>query len=308
MSAAGIDRATSVRELEANAHGFGFVTMRLTLVRGNAARCLDSRRALAEVVVQFSTLGDMTEQRWQRITYWPLVIASLAFLVAYSWQVIANLQGAEYVVMRTVMALTWVIFAVDYLVRLALAPRKAPWFRGHLFDLTVVVLPVLRPLRLIQAMTEIQKMSKGDALRTQASILAGGTVLILIWICSLGVLDVERAAPGANILNIGDAIWWAFVTVTTVGYGDFYPVTVAGRVIAVVLMTVGIGVVGVVTATPASWFVERAAAVGGNDDQETATRGQIRALSRQLEAAVKGLPADVEKVIPGHKHTEPPKA
>ena len=77
------------------------------------------------MVVQFSTLGDMTEQRWQRITYWPLVIASLAFLVAYSWQVIANLQGAEYVVMRTVMALTWVIFAVDYLVRLALAPRKA---------------------------------------------------------------------------------------------------------------------------------------------------------------------------------------
>lgn len=260
------------------------------------------------MVDRFSTLGDMTEQRWQRITYWPLVIASLAFLVAYSWQVIANLQGSEYAIMRTVMALTWVIFAVDYLVRLALAPRKAPWFRGHLFDLTVVILPVLRPLRLIQAMTEIQKMSKGDALRTQASILAGGTVLILIWICSLGVLDVERGAPGANILNFGDAIWWAFVTVTTVGYGDFYPVTVAGRVIAVVLMTVGIGVVGVVTATTASWFVERAAAVGGNDDQETATRGQIRALSRQLEAAVKGLPQDVEKVLPGRKHPDPPQS
>ena len=235
----------------------------------------------------------MTEERWQRLTYWPLVVASLAFIVAYSWQVIANLQGPEYAGMRTVMAATWVVFAIDYLVRLGLAPKKGPWFRGHLFDLAVVVLPVLKPLRLVRAITEIQKMSKGDQLRTQAAILAGGTVAILIWICSLAVLDVERPAPGANILNFGDAIWWAFVTVTTVGYGDLYPITAWGRIVAVVLMSVGIGVVGVVTATTASWFVERAATLAGNDDQEAATRGQVRSLARQLETVAQrgGTPA-----------------
>lgn len=248
----------------------------------------------------------MTEERWQRLTYWPLVLASLAFVVAYSWQVIANLQGPEYAGMRIVMAVTWIMFAIDYLVRLALAPQKGTWFRGHLFDLAVVVLPVLKPLRLVRAITQIQKMSKGDQLRAQAAVLAGGTVAILIWICSLAVLDVERPAPGANILTFGDAIWWAFVTVTTVGYGDLYPITLWGRIVAVVLMSVGIGVVGVVTATTASWFVERAATVSGNDDQEAATRGQVRALSRQLEALVTALPKDVENALPHHRKTEPP--
>lgn len=248
----------------------------------------------------------MTEERWQRLTYWPLVVASLAFIVAYSWQVIANLQGPDYAIMRAIMAVTWLMFAIDYLVRLGLAAKKGVWFRSHLFDLAVVVLPVLKPLRLVRAITEIQKMSKGDQLRTQAAVLAGGTVAILIWICSLAVLDVERPAPGANILNFGDAIWWAFVTVTTVGYGDLYPITAWGRVVAVVLMSVGIGVVGVVTATTASWFVERAATVSGNDDQETATRGQVRALSRQVEALVKALPHDAEKTLPHHREVEPP--
>lgn len=250
----------------------------------------------------------MTEERWQRLTYWPLVVASLAFIVAYSWQVIWNLQGPDYAVMRIVMAVTWVMFAIDYLVRLALAPKKGVWFRGHLFDLAVVVLPVLKPLRLVRAITQIQKMSKGDQLRTQAAVLAGGTVAILIWICSLAVLDVERPAPGANILNFGDAIWWSFVTVTTVGYGDLYPITAWGRIVAVVLMSVGIGVVGVVTATTASWFVERAATVSGNDDGETATRGQVRALSRQIESVVKALPTDVEHTLPHHHKADPPEA
>ncbi|WP_434969473.1 potassium channel family protein [Microbacterium sp. bgisy207] len=250
----------------------------------------------------------MTEERWQKLTYWPLVVASLAFIAAYSWQVIANLQGPEYATMRLVMAVTWVMFAIDYLVRLGLTPKKGAWFRAHLFDLAVVVLPVLKPLRLIRAITEIQKMSRGDQLRTQAAVLAGGTVAILIWICSLAVLEAERPAPGANILNFGDAIWWAFVTVTTVGYGDLYPITAWGRIVAVVLMSVGIGVVGVVTATTASWFVERAATLSGNDDQEAATRGQVRELSRQLEAAVKGLPKGADESSPRQTRADPPPA
>lgn len=70
-------------------------------------------------------------------------------------------------------------------------------------------------------------------------------------------MDAFQAhAKGSNIQSYGDALWWAVVTVTTVGYGDRYPVTPAGRGIAVVLMLVGIGLVGVITASVASFFVE----------------------------------------------------
>jgi len=72
---------------------------------------------------------------------------------------------------------------------------------------------------------------------------------------SLAVLDVEQDAADANITTFGDALWWATTTVTTVGYGDRYPVTTEGRLIAVALMLVGIGLVGVVTAAVAAWFI-----------------------------------------------------
>jgi voltage-gated potassium channel len=70
-------------------------------------------------------------------------------------------------------------------------------------------------------------------------------------------LGFEQHAGGANIHNYGDALWWAIVTVTSVGYGDRYPVTAAGRGVAVVLMLTGIGLVGVLSATIASYFVGR---------------------------------------------------
>lgn len=72
---------------------------------------------------------------------------------------------------------------------------------------------------------------------------------------ALGVLDAEQNDPNANIKNFGDAIWWATTTITTVGYGDYYPVTLTGRLVAVGLMISGVAVVGVVTASLASWLV-----------------------------------------------------
>ncbi|WJL94344.1 potassium channel family protein [Microbacterium sp. ET2] len=227
----------------------------------------------------------MTQERWHQLTYWPLIITSLIFIVVYSWQVIADLQGPAYAVARVVIAVTWVVFAVDYIVRLALADPRGKWFRGHLFDLAVVAIPALRPLRLLRALTVVKTLQRtaGSAIRNRVAIYGAGAAAILIWIAALAVLEAERGAPGANIENFGDAVWWAFVTITTVGYGDFYPVTWWGRVVAVLLMCGGIAVVGVVTATVSSWVIERAAATVG-DDTEPATRGQVRELSRQLTA------------------------
>ena len=80
---------------------------------------------------------------------------------------------------------------------------------------------------------------------------------MLIFTCSLGVYEAEHRAPGANITNYGDALWWAFVTITTIGYGDYFPVTFEGRTIAVLLMLSGLALVSVITVSFASWFLDR---------------------------------------------------
>lgn len=82
-----------------------------------------------------------------------------------------------------------------------------------------------------------------------------GTAVAAVGLGALAMLDAEREARDANITTIGDALWWAATTVTTVGYGDRYPVTAEGRCVALALMLVGIAVVGSVTAAVAAWFV-----------------------------------------------------
>lgn len=231
----------------------------------------------------------MTEERLREFTFWPLIVTSGLFIIAYSWQVIADLQGTAYVVTRAVMAGTWLFFVFDYLVRLKLARPRGAWFRRHVFDLMVVVLPALKPLRLLKALTLINahRQTAGTALRSRLTVYGAGAVAILIWIASLAVLQSERGVRDANIETFGDAVWWAFVTTATVGYGDFYPVTLSGRIVAVLLMVGGVAVVGVVTATLASWAIERAAS--GHDEDEPATRQQLRDVKVQLSAIAAGL-------------------
>jgi voltage-gated potassium channel len=92
-------------------------------------------------------------------------------------------------------------------------------------------------------------------LHIDIAIQVTSTALIIVFVGAVGILDVERNAPGSNIHTFGDAMWWALTTVTTVGYGDKYPVTSQGRLIASAIMITGIAVLGVVTAAVASWFV-----------------------------------------------------
>jgi voltage-gated potassium channel len=224
----------------------------------------------------------MTEEEWRRATYWPLLAASVLFIVAYSWQVIGDLHGTAEFIARGFILLTWAVFVVDYAVRLSLASPRGKWYRHHIFDLLVVMLPALKPLRLLQALTTVSKRSSaGTALRSRISIYGAGAAIVLIWVASLAILDAERGQPGANIQTFGEAVWWSCVTITTVGYGDYYPVTALGRIVAVGLMAVGVGLVGVVTATFSSWVLERAAS-RNSDIDEPATRGQVRDLTRRI--------------------------
>lgn len=235
--------------------------------------------------------------RWESATYWPLIVASLLWLIAYSWKSISDAQGSEELLLWAIIGLTYLVFLVDYLVRLMLAKPRGVWFRSHLLDLAIVAIPMLRALRLLRVLTAMTfgKQTAGTVLRSRIAIYGAGASLLVIYLCALAVLDVERGAPGANIENFGNAMWWAFVTVATVGYGDFYPVTAFGRMWAVGLMAGGIAIVGTVTATVSSWVIEKAAL--GRDDDEPATRGQMRGLVQQLTEVQQQLaaPAREEK-------------
>ena len=201
--------------------------------------------------------------RWSAAMYWPLSIAALVFLVTYTIHVIGDLRGPAAVFTTSIIGTTWVVFLADYVVRLVLAHPRGEWVRTHLESLGMLLVPALRPVRLLDAFTRVAtfRRSTGTTIRARLLIYGVGSALLLVWYISLVVLQFERHAPGANILTFGDAVWWAFCTITTVGYGDYAPVTVPGRIAAVVLMAGGVVLVGLIVATISSVVVERATRV-----------------------------------------------
>ncbi|MBH0053390.1 MULTISPECIES: potassium channel family protein [unclassified Salinibacterium] len=257
----------------------------------------------------------MTQRRWKQIMDIPLTVAAIIFLIAYAWEVIANLSGTAMLVAEVIIAVTWVVFVADYLVNLILAEHRWFWFRKHLFDLMVVVLPMLRPLRLLRLVTLLSVLQRraGTAVRGGVLTYAVGSSLLLVFVAGLAILDTERNADSTQITSLGDGIWWAFVTITTVGYGDIYPATTLGRVIAAGVMMAGIALLGVVTATLASWIVERVAAQ--DELSHVATRREVTDLTKQVAelkhvllehatqmAATSGNPAPT---LPGSSEKKP---
>ncbi|MDR6906151.1 voltage-gated potassium channel [Agromyces sp. 3263] len=225
----------------------------------------------------------MKQERWQRATEWPLVFAAVAFLLAYSWEVIAELTGTGLLVAEIVIAVTWLIFLVDYIVNLVLAEHRWRWFYTHLFDLAIVVLPMLRPLRLLRLVTilAVVQRTAGAAFRGRVIVYVAAAASLLVYVAALAVLDAERHS-GGSIQTLGQGLWWAFVTITTVGYGDHFPVTPTGQFVAVGVMLGGIALIGVVTATLASWIVEK---VGANEAAEEAlTRQHVEELMIEIRA------------------------
>lgn len=221
----------------------------------------------------------LTLDQWRKWTEWPMTGAAVVFLVVYSYQVLA--RPSSTIVTETIMNIIWVMFATDYIVSLILSDNRQFWFFRHLFDLATVVLPMLRPLRLLRLFMVLKVLNRtsGMALRGRIAIYVVGAVTMMIYVGALAVYDVEQYAPTRQIDDFGDAVWWAFVTVTTVGYGDYAPTTWQGRLVAAALMLGGITLIGVVSAMVASWIMERVQ-VG---DQKAFTKTLEAQMSRELD-------------------------
>ena len=206
--------------------------------------------------------------RYVAATDVPLLVLAILWLpvLILPWVITLSHDMAE--TFTAIDYLVWAVFAVDYLIRFYLAPDRKHFFTHNLIDLLVVIVPFFRPLRALRIVRILQLARVvaigAEGLRRARNILTHRglhyvllAVLIIMLVCSWLVLVFERHAHGSNIHNFPDALWWSIVTVTTVGYGDTYPVTGAGRGIAVVLMFVGIGLIGVLTASVASFFVKQ---------------------------------------------------
>lgn len=224
-------------------------------------------------------------ERWEHAVEWPLVVAGLAFLIAYAIPIVdPTISPAAREACSIVLTVTWIAFGVDYIVRLALADDRRRFVRRNLLDLAVLALPVLRPLRLLRlvALLGILHRAGSGGLRGRVVVYVTVSTVLLIVCGALAITDAERGHPDANITEFGDGLWWAASTVTTVGYGDRFPVSTTGRFVAVALMIGGIALLGVVTATLASWLVERVA--GAKEEEQAATRAHVDALTSEVRA------------------------
>ncbi len=208
-------------------------------------------------------------ERWERRTEVPLLLLALAFLAAYALPVVhQGLDGGLESFLVAVSWTVWAAFALDFTIRLTLADHRLAYARSHWYDVALVLVPMLRPLRLLRllALARVLNRSVTSSLVGKVTTYAAGVTVMAVGLGSLAVLDVEQDADGANITTYGDALWWAATTVTTVGYGDRFPVTTEGRFVAVALMVVGIGLVGAVTASVAAWMVAQVGSRQGDDE------------------------------------------
>jgi voltage-gated potassium channel len=188
-----------------------------------------------------------------------LTVLALAFLVAFSWPAfVVEIDSRTQNILDFIQWVSWIAFAIDLIIGFVSADRKFKYLTHHPFEVITVLLPFLRPLRLLRVISfgslVIQKVAVGRQFAITLKVFLAS--ILLAYIGAVQITITERGVEGSNIKNFGDGLWWAITTVTTVGYGDRFPTTSVGRVLAVGLMIVGISLMGVITASVAAWFVK----------------------------------------------------
>ncbi|MCA1710017.1 MAG: potassium channel family protein [Actinobacteria bacterium] len=208
-------------------------------------------------------------ERFDSAVELPLLVLALAMVPLLVLPLVLDLpSGVE----ASFVALDWFIwaaFAFEYLVRLVLSDRRWRFIRRQWPDLLIIVLPFLRPLRIVRSARALRLLRLGRLVSVLSKAGQQGqrllvrhklhyavliTMVVVVGAAGLGLAAEEGG--GGSIDSFGDALWWAVTTVTTVGYGDMFPVTPAGRGVGAFLMVAGIALFGVLTANVAAFFIE----------------------------------------------------
>ena len=196
--------------------------------------------------------------RWEKASAIPLAALAVAFVGLWALQVLGNLDTATWDVVEGAILAIWVAFVIDFAVRFTMHTNRKAFLKANVIEMIAIIVPAFRFLRVLRILTAIGLLARvGQSLTTKINLFISFLVPMIVLAGSLGVLEAERGTPHATITNFGDSLWWACVTIFTVGDTRFYPVTVEGRAIAVVLMMSGVAMLSVVTANFASYFLSR---------------------------------------------------
>ena len=234
--------------------------------------------------------------RFERQTAWPMMILALAIIPLLVVPLIWDLPSSVETTFYALDWFIWVAFVLEYGIRLYLAPRKRYFVSHHIIDLLFVLIPFLRPLRVLRSARAfaLLRATRGTVILLRAidaikdvvnknklgyALLVAGAVVVG---SGLLVATLEGSDPARNIKTIPDGLWWAITTITTVGYGDRFPVTAAGRAIGAGVMVLGIALFGLLAASLASFFVERDIE-RGLDPQMAEMDERLKRMERLLE-------------------------
>lgn len=193
-----------------------------------------------------------------------LSVLNMVLLVVTGLQGLTNGPGRNVVLL--VDAIITPIFIGDFAYRLATASSKAGYFlRGWGWADLLACAPLFRIFRIFRIIRVVRGLRRYgprrfvldvEKTRAQATfLLTIFLVLVVVEVAGISISYVESSSPEANIKTAGDAIWWALVTITTVGYGDLYPVTDGGRIVGAFLLFAGIGLFSVLTGFIANVFL-----------------------------------------------------
>lgn len=223
--------------------------------------------------------GEKNLAAWEDRTSTPMFVASVLYLLAFAAPIMSTrIQEPYDGYLNIIQMILWGLFAADYCVRLYLAPRRLYFITHNLMNLAIVLLPPWRIVSFL-AMMHLTTNRQYKRLSELGMKLFGYTAIFIIMF-ALSIYSVESSEPGAMIRDLPTAYWWMFTTLTTVGYGDVYPVTGIGRVIAVIVMLYGGGLVAVATGALASWIIEK---FGGREEQEyPATKADVDDLRLEI--------------------------